>query len=170
MRKRTFHRVAGCPGGWLALGALGLVLVVALAGCAAGNARFVESPAGFWAGLWHGLILLVTFVISLFSDGVQVYEASNSGALYDLGFLLGAAIFFGSCGKGHGKTKGRKAKAARSAKEQEWAEIGEDLEERIRKGIKGWLNEASHDEKEWEETAAKLEKKILRELRKWADE
>ncbi len=151
------------------LAGLGLTLFAALGGCAAGSAQFAESPAGFWAGLWHGLILLVTFVISLFSDGVAVYEPANSGAMYNLGFLLGVAIFFGSCGRGHGESKRRKAKQGQRAKEQEWAEIGEGMEERIRRGIKSWLSEASHDEKEWEETAAKLEKKILRELRKWAD-
>lgn len=146
-----------------------LLLTLALAGCAPGDARFVESAAGFWAGLWHGLILLFTFIISLFRDGVQVYEASNTGGLYDLGFLLGVMIFFGA--GGHKSTsRRRKAKQARSAKEQEWAEIGEGMEERIRQGIKAWMDEAAHDEKEWAETAAKLEKKILRELRKWADE
>ena len=146
-----------------------LLLAVAVAGCAPGNERFVASAAGFWAGLWHGLILLFTLVISLFSDGVQVYEASNTGGLYDFGFLIGVAVFFGGCCKGHGRRKGKQDKA-QSAKTQEWAEIGEGMEERIRKGIKAWMAEAAHDEQAWAETAARLEKKILRELRKWADE
>jgi hypothetical protein len=162
-------RNTGRLGHMVPLAALGLVLLLGLAGCAPGDERFVASPAGFWAGLWHGLILLVTFIISLFSDGVQVYEASNSGGLYDLGFLLGVAMFFGA--GGHKSAPRRhKAKAARSAKEQEWAEIGEGMEAHIRTGIKAWMDEAAHDEKEWADTAAKLEKKILRELRKWADE
>jgi hypothetical protein len=79
----------------LALLVLLALLLATVAGCAAGDRRFDARPAGFWAGLWHGLICVIAFVISLFSDGVRVYEAHNSGHLYDLGFLLGAMIFFG---------------------------------------------------------------------------
>ena len=46
-------------------------------------------PAGFWAGLWHGLIMPITFLVSLFNPGVRVYETNNKGALYDFGLLLG---------------------------------------------------------------------------------
>jgi hypothetical protein len=55
-------------------------------------------PAGFWRGLWHGFILLFTFIVSLFKDDVAVYAAHNVGGLYDLGFLLGVMIFFGGSG------------------------------------------------------------------------
>jgi len=37
------------------------------------------SVAGFWLGLWHGLIAPITFVISLFSDNVNFYEVHNNG-------------------------------------------------------------------------------------------
>lgn len=69
--------------------------LTALAGCAGGNARYDAKPAGFWAGLWHGFILVVTFVVSLFNETVRVYEPNNSGHVYDLGFVLGAMAFFG---------------------------------------------------------------------------
>ncbi|MCK4594111.1 hypothetical protein KAU45_06375 [bacterium] len=71
-----------------------------LTGCAAGNAEYfnADSPADFWAGLWHGFILLFSFIISLFTDTVKVYEAVNVGWAYDLGFLLGVSIFWrGNC-------------------------------------------------------------------------
>jgi hypothetical protein len=72
--------------------------VLALSGCAAGdNERFnTRDPANFWAGLWHGFILLFSFIISLFSDTVRIYEATNVGWGYDLGFLLGVIIFWRS--------------------------------------------------------------------------
>jgi hypothetical protein len=54
--------------------------------------------AGFWAGLWHGLICWITFIVSLFSPGVRIYETNNRGLLYDFGFLLGASSALGSSG------------------------------------------------------------------------
>jgi len=49
--------------------------------------------AGFWLGLWHGLIAPVTFIVSLFSKNVSLYEVHNSGGWYNFGFVLGAGLF-----------------------------------------------------------------------------
>ena len=57
-----------------------------------------NSVAGFWRGLWHGFICWLTFIISLFSDTVTVYEVHNNGGWYNFGFLLGAATAFGGGG------------------------------------------------------------------------
>lgn len=135
-----------------------------MAGCAPGNEKFDAAPAGFWAGLWHGLICLVTFIIGLFTDAVRMYETNNTGGWYDFGFLLGAAITLGgSCGS-HCRKKRVKDK-----KEQEWEEIGTKVEEKIRKGIRSWVDESEEKEKDWEEIGKKIEEKIKRELRNWAE-
>jgi hypothetical protein len=76
-----------------------LMATFLLTSCAPGNVRFDEVTAGFWAGLWHGLISLVTFIISLFNDQVGIYEVNNSGWPYNLGFILGVMIFFGGSSK-----------------------------------------------------------------------
>ena len=79
------------------------ILVMALfvlSSCAPGNEKFDVDPAGFWAGLWHGFISLVTFIISIFNENVNIYEANNSGWAYNLGFILGVAIFYGGGSKG----------------------------------------------------------------------
>lgn len=55
-------------------------------------------PAGFWAGLWHGLIMPITFVVSLLNPGVRIYEPNNSGLWYDFGFIIGASSAFGGAG------------------------------------------------------------------------
>ena len=55
-------------------------------------------PAGFLAGLWHGLILPITFIISLFNPNVRIYEKNNSGRWYDFGFLLGVSSSMGGSG------------------------------------------------------------------------
>jgi hypothetical protein len=59
-----------------------------------------DDPAGFLNGLWHGFIVLFTFIVSLFRDDVTMYEAVNNGGWYDFGFLLGAMCFFGGGGGG----------------------------------------------------------------------
>lgn len=57
-------------------------------------------PAGFWAGFWHGMIMPITFIISLFNADVRIYETHNIGKAYDFGFVLGASAAFGSGNKG----------------------------------------------------------------------
>lgn len=44
---------------------------------------------GFFGGLWHGMIALVSFVGSLFSDDIAVWAVNNNGGWYELGFLIG---------------------------------------------------------------------------------
>ena len=66
---------------------------------AGNNSRFKQpeaKPAGFWAGVWHGNIAPITFVVSLFNKDVSIYETHNNGAWYNLGFLLGVSSAFGS--------------------------------------------------------------------------
>jgi hypothetical protein len=88
-----------------------LVAAVALSGCADRNSEEdtegSDGVAGFWSGLWHGLILPVAFVISLFDDGVGIYEIHNNGNLYNLGFVLGTWFVFGSLLAGSQSSKSR---------------------------------------------------------------
>ena len=85
---------------------IAILALLLLAGCAAGVNPTIDVPdvdgksAGFWPGLWHGLISWITFIISLFSDNVNVYEVHNSGNWYDFGFMLGICIIFGGGAKG----------------------------------------------------------------------
>ena len=99
---------------FLVVGLLVLALIV-LAGCAAGPNGMIDRPdeeghvAGFWMGLWHGIIAPVTFAISLFSDNVSLYEVHNNGGWYDFGFLLGLATVWG--GGGGGAASARRSRA-----------------------------------------------------------
>jgi hypothetical protein len=49
---------------------------------------------GFWGGVWHGCIMIWSFIGSLFDDGISIYAVRNNGAWYDFGFVggLGLAI------------------------------------------------------------------------------
>jgi len=93
-----------------------------------------------------------------------MYEVNNNGAWYNFGFLLRLGAFVG--GGTHGSY--RKAKRTKSDQEKEWEEIGKKVEEKVRKGIKYWVDESEEKKKEWEEIGKKVEEKIKRELRNWA--
>jgi len=70
---------------------IGVVVLLALASCAPGPntqhavANGAGHIAGFWLGLWHGIIAPITFLISLFSSHVNVYEIHNNGNWYNFG-------------------------------------------------------------------------------------
>lgn len=79
--------------------ALILALIIVVASCAPGPNDSEKTPnaagrtAGFWLGIWHGLISPVTFIISIFSKNVRLYEIHNNGGWYNFGFVLGAGLF-----------------------------------------------------------------------------
>ncbi len=87
-----------------AAGLMVTVLALAVLGaCAAGpNPASTGGPdaAGFWLGLWQGLISPITFIVSLFNDQVSIYEVHNNGNWYDFGFMLGVASVFSGGGGG----------------------------------------------------------------------
>lgn len=93
------------------------VVLLLLAACAAtGNdsAGGAGGQPGFWLGLWHGVISPVTVVVSLFRDDVGIYEVANSGAWYDVGFMVGVSAFFGSTSRSGGTVRRRGADSSRS--------------------------------------------------------
>jgi hypothetical protein len=94
---------------WIGLAAV-LTAGLLLSACAAGPNPEIgagQEPAGFLLGLWQGLIVPVTFVISLFTDSVSVYEVANNGNWYDFGFFLGLMISLGGSG-GAGARAGKR--------------------------------------------------------------
>jgi hypothetical protein len=89
--------------------ALGAAIL--LSSCAADANPVVgtgEDSPGFLMGLWHGIIIFFTFVISLFNDNVTVYEVANDGNWYDFGFFLGLMISLGGMGAGTRRRKKRR--------------------------------------------------------------
>jgi hypothetical protein len=154
----------------LILVALVLVAGFVLSGCAAGNVRFsVDHPAGFWAGLWHGFIIVITFIWGLFDDTVRIYERSNVGHLYDLGFVLGAMISLGgACTRRHRK-KEKRVRVVSDLDDKEYEVIASRIESRIKQGIKSWLDETEGTD-DWGKVAADIEARIKRELKNWSEE
>ncbi|MFP4364694.1 MAG: hypothetical protein ACLFR1_12595 [Spirochaetia bacterium] len=82
------------------------IVLLMLVSCTAGpnelavpGSSEVEA-AGFWKGLWHGIIAPITFVISLFNENVTMYEVHHVAGWYNFGFLLGVMIIFSGSGGG----------------------------------------------------------------------
>ena len=99
MKRDGIHR----PGAMHAVPLIGAVLL--LAACAAGPNELAGTDpeaAGFWLGLWQGLISPITFVVSLFNPDVNIYEVNNNGNWYNFGFILGVASAFSSGGRASG--------------------------------------------------------------------
>ncbi len=92
---------------------LAVAVLLVLAACAPGANELSNVPsqtgvvAGFWRGLWNGIIAPVTFIISLFNKNVQMYDVHNNGGWYNLGFFLGVTALFGS-GAGGARARRRR--------------------------------------------------------------
>ncbi len=75
-----------------------IFIVINIYSCLPGPNIFENKPddlkviSGFWEGFYHGAIAPITFVLSLFLDGIHIYEIHNNGAWYNLGFLFGADL------------------------------------------------------------------------------
>ena len=76
-----------------------LAITMMVAGCATQSVTNIQDPPGFLKGLFHGFIILFSFIISLFTD-YEIYAFPNGGGWYNFGFLLGVMIFFGGGGVG----------------------------------------------------------------------
>jgi hypothetical protein len=100
---------------------ISLFAVLLLAACAAGPNELANTPAaggnvaGFWLGLWHGIIFPIAFIISLFNRNIQFYEVHNNGLWYNIGFFIGAAGSLG--GSSGGAARSRRARAKDSGAE-----------------------------------------------------
>lgn len=147
---------------------LSLIALLLLTGCADSVDYTLTdeiTPVGFWFGLWHGMIAVVAFIVSLFDDSVAVYAVYNNGAWYDFGFVLGFIMVWGGSHKLKCKT------AVQRRKEKEWEEIGEKVEKKVMRRLKAWAEDENDSEEiaEWEEIGDKVEKKLKRKIREWAE-
>lgn len=72
-----------------------LVLTSCIPGDGANNPNNI---AGFFTGVWHGWMALISLAISFFKDGINIYEVYNNGFMYNLGYYM--AIISGFWGLG----------------------------------------------------------------------
>lgn len=141
-------------------------LLLMLTSCTAGDAQFTQdTPAGFWYGLWHGVISFISLIIHIFNENVTVYEINNMGGWYDFGFLLGIITVWG--GSSHVSCKS----SANKKRDKEWDEISQKVESKVMRKLKEWAEdeEITDIDKEWDEIGEKAEKKLKRKIREWAE-
>lgn len=68
----------------------GLISILLLSGCAHSVQHVINNNTdGFFAGLWHGIILPISWIGSLFNANIAIYSCDNNGGWYDFGFILG---------------------------------------------------------------------------------
>lgn len=86
----------------LAVGAAVFALSCARQPAPSGDTGAVMS---FVTGLVQGFIMLFSLIASWFTD-VRIYAYPNSGFWYDIGYVIGASVFFAGSGAG-AKSKGK---------------------------------------------------------------
>lgn len=62
-----------------------------------------SKPAGFWAGLWHGVIVPIAIVESISTDSQRIYETKNNGFAYNIGFVIAICAPIACCLHNPGK-------------------------------------------------------------------
>ena len=72
--------------------ALPACLKIACAATQSSGAVAAGAP-GFFAGLWHGLIFPLAWIVSLFAPNIAIYAVPNNGGWYDFGYFLGIVVF-----------------------------------------------------------------------------
>lgn len=80
--------------------AVACIALLALSGCADSisfEAAGAHVKVGFWHGIWHGMIALIAWIVSLFDQDVAIYAIYNNGGWYDFGFILGIGALGGGC-------------------------------------------------------------------------
>ena len=145
---------------------IAIPFLLLLASCAAGDAQFThDHQAGFWYGLWHGVIAVIALIVHLFNESVAVYEINNTGGWYDFGFLLGVICIWG--GSSHVSCKS----SADKKREEEWEQIGNKVEIKVMRKLKKWAEDEESDgaDKDWDEVGEKVEKKLKRKIHEWAE-
>ena len=78
--------------------ALFMIVVLGLSSCAPSG--YERDEAGFFSGIWHGIIVGFSLIGKLFGADIGIYAEHNSGFTYWLGFIIG----IGGLGRGATRT------------------------------------------------------------------
>lgn len=82
-----------------------VVSALALAGCGSSNEYASDGGAGFLKGIWDGFTMLFALIGQLFGGNYNVYEVDNNGLAYNIGYVIGASLFFGAGAGGASRSR-----------------------------------------------------------------
>ena len=70
------------------------LLLITLTACIAKQSGAAINPngPGFLAGVGHGFIFPVAWIVSLFTDQIAVYAVPNNGGWYNFGYFIGVCV------------------------------------------------------------------------------
>ncbi len=80
----------------IATGLILLMCITSLTSCAPQG--YESNEAGFFSGIWHGLIIVFSLLGKLSGADIGIYAEHNTGFFYWLGYIIG----IGGCGAGGG--------------------------------------------------------------------
>lgn len=64
-----------------------VILLTSFTSCAPSG--YESSAAGFFSGIWHGIIIVFSLIGKLFGADIGIYAEHNTGFTYWLGFIIG---------------------------------------------------------------------------------
>ncbi len=86
-----------------------ILIVILLSGCIPGDGKHTEEkPAGFFWGIWHGWIAPISLIIRIFNPNIRIYESTNTGWWYELGFYIAIISGFGGLSLSRKKRRSKK--------------------------------------------------------------
>lgn len=77
----------------IAIGLILLFIITSLYSCAPKG--YESSEAGFFSGIWHGVIIVFSIIGKIFGANIGIYAEHNTGFFYWIGFILGIGAFGG---------------------------------------------------------------------------
>jgi hypothetical protein len=63
------------------------IFLFSLSSCAPEGYEYKE--AGFFTGIWHGLIIIFSIIGKIFGADIGIYAEHNTGFFYWFGFIIG---------------------------------------------------------------------------------
>lgn len=69
------------------IGLLLIIFITSLSSCAPKG--YESTEAGFFSGIWHGIIIVFSLIGKLFGFDIGIYAENNTGFFYWLGFIIG---------------------------------------------------------------------------------
>jgi len=76
-----------------------LLVIISVMFVSCAPSGYSSQEAGFFSGIWHGIIFVFSLIGKLFGLKIGIYAEHNSGFFYWLGFMIGLGLLGGGSAK-----------------------------------------------------------------------